>query len=135
MWEAEEVQSHFPLLYCLCRASCRGTGVLLRAWRLQRGPCTITPCDGNPQRVSGNLQGKGLSERSVCDSPGRWGEPSKGWSDTPTRALFPTCLCWSPLCPQMRKPEELCWQQPRRSVLWCLHALQTCLITSNSSEI
>lgn len=102
------------------------------AWTL---PFTTTPCDGNPQCVSGSLQGKGLSERSGRDSPGRQGEPGEGGSDTPMRVLLPTHQRWRLLCPQPRKPEELCWQQPRRSMLWCLHALQTHLLTSNSSEI
>lgn len=113
----------------------QGNRVLLRAQQLQCGPFTTTPCDGNPQCVSGHLQGKGLSESCGCDSPGRWGEPGEGGSDTPKWELLHTHLHWRPLCPQPRKPEELCWQQPQRSVLWCLHALQMHLITYNSSEI
>lgn len=70
MWEAEEAQPHFPLLYCLCSANRRGTGVLLRAQSLSGRPFPSPLLRGmeTPSVWTATSKGKG-SVKEVAVTP------------------------------------------------------------------
>lgn len=91
-------------------------------------------CDGNPQCVSGLSRGKG-SVKEEAVTPWEDGVSLVRAGATPQCGHISPHTYFGDCSAQLSKPEELCPQQPRRSVIWHLHALQIFLLTSSSSEI